>query len=178
MLPLVLLLAGCASQPTFESDMGMDNAPDWVNQGTAMLTEDDARVFHGVDSAPPMESTSLQRSTADDRARAELARSLTSYMEVVADDYQATAGSDDARLTEDQVSRQIRNVSQINLTGSRIIARWRNEETGDIHSLARIRLDEVTRTLDSVEEMNAPLRDHLYNRGDSVFDRMAGEEGS
>lgn len=172
------LVAGCASQPAIESDMGMDNAPDWVNQGTAMLAEDDARIFHGVDSAPPMDSVSLQRSTADDRARAALARSLSSYMEVVADDYQANAGSDDAELSEAQVSRQIRNVTEINLTGARIIARWRDEETGHIHSLARIRLDNVTGTLESVDEMNTGLREHWYSRGESIFDRMAGGDGS
>ena len=170
------LLAACSSQPTIESDLGLDNAPDWVNAGTAMVFEEDARVFHGVDSAPPMDSLSLQRSTADDRARAELARSLTAYMEVVADDYRSEAGSGDDSLASEQVSRQIRAVSEVNLTGSRIIARWRDEATGDIHSLARIRLDDVTSTLASVDEMNADLNRHLEREGHSIFDRMRRED--
>jgi len=168
-----LLAVGCASQPTIESDLGLENAPDWVNQGTAMVFDDDARVFYGVDSAPPMDSLSLQRSTADDRARAEVARSLSAWMEVVADDYEATASASESALSEAQVSRQIRAVSEVNLTGTRIIARWRDERSGDIHSLARIHLDEVTATLGSVEDMNAGLRSHIGQRGPSIFDRMA-----
>jgi hypothetical protein len=175
---LALLLAGCASQPTIESDLGLENAPDWVNQGTALIFDDDARIFYGVDSAPPMDSLSLQRSTADDRARAEVARSLSTWMEVVAEDYAATAGSGEDALDETQVSRQIRAVSEINLTGARIIARWRDEQTGDIHSLARIRLDEVTQTLGSVQDMNSGLRDHIGQRGPSIFDRMAEGDAS
>lgn len=175
---IMFALVACGGRPAIESDLGIEHAPDWVNEGTAMLIEDDERVFYGVDSASPMSSLSLQRSTADDRARAELARILSSYMEVVADDYRATAGSGDAELSEAQVTRQIRAVSEVNLAGSTIVARWRDEETGDIHSLARIRLDNVTRTLDSVEEMNAGLRDHARGRATRLFDRMIGEEGS
>ncbi|MEK7206329.1 MAG: hypothetical protein AAB134_00400, partial [Pseudomonadota bacterium] len=86
-----LVVAGCAGQTKLESDLGIKGAPEWVNKGTAYVNDKDGRLFHGVGSASAMGDASLQRSTADDRARAEVARIFSSYLDVVSSDYQAAA---------------------------------------------------------------------------------------
>ncbi|MCC6302516.1 MAG: hypothetical protein IT489_06925 [Gammaproteobacteria bacterium] len=171
------LLAACAgSGPTrVESDLGIAGAPDWVNEGTAILKTRDGRLFHGVGSAPPMGDRSLQTSTADDRARAELARVLSSYMDVASHDYTAASGSGDQALPAASVSRQIEAISRVNLAGSRIIGRWSDEKSGVIYALAELDMEQVKDTLQRVEDMNAGLRDHLRERGDNIFDGMARE---
>ena len=68
----VLLLAGCSSKTQVESDLHIDGAPDWVNEGNQMLNDEDGRLFHGIGSAPPMGDHSLQKNTvgkADFRPR-------------------------------------------------------------------------------------------------------------
>ncbi|MCG6934911.1 MAG: hypothetical protein LJE73_03325, partial [Proteobacteria bacterium] len=89
---VILLLAACASKTTVESDLGISGAPDWVNEGTQYLNDKDGRLFHGVGQAPAMGDESLQISTADNRARAEVARILTSYLDVVSNDYTSASG--------------------------------------------------------------------------------------
>jgi len=79
-----------------------------VNEGTNILNNKDERLFHGVGSASPTGDMSLQRSVADDRARAEVARVLSSYMEVVSSDYMAAAKSGGAGVTEESVSARSR----------------------------------------------------------------------
>lgn len=172
------LLAACAgSGPTqVESDLHIKGAPDWVNEGTAILKTRDGRLFHGVGSAPPMSDRSLQTSTADDRARAELARVLSSYMDVVSHDYTAASGSGEQALLATSVSRQIESITHVNLTGSRIIGRWRDEKTDIIYALAELDMEQVHDTLARVQDMNEGLRDYINNQGNNIFDGMAKEK--
>lgn len=169
-------VAGCAGRTKVESDLHIKGAPDWVNEGTNMLRTRDGRLFHGVGSAPPLGDRSLQTETADNRARAELARALSSYMDVVSRDYTAAAGSGEAAVKDATVSRQIENVTRVNLAGSRIIGRWRDERTDIIYSLAELDMEEVQSNLQRVHDMNQELRSYMAREGVNIFDRMA-EEG-
>ena len=169
-----LLVVGCSSKTQVESDLHIDGAPDWVNEGNQMLNDDDGRLFHGIGSAPLMGDHSLQKNTADDRARAEVARVFSSYLTVASKDYSAAAGQGDEAVSEQAVSRQIDNLTQINLTGAKIIGRWKDENTGAIWSLAELDLKRVQRTLDRAQEMSPALRAFLAKQGDSIFDRLTG----
>ena len=172
----ILLLAGCSSKTEVESDLGVKGAPDWVNEGNQMLKDRSGRLFHGIGSASPMGNLSLQKTTADDRARAELARIFSSDMKVVSNDYSAAAGTGDEQLSEQAVTRQIDSLTQINLSGAKIIGRWRDEDTGMIWSLAELDIESMKKTLDKAMEMSPALRDFLSREGDSIFDRMTGVE--
>ena len=171
---MLLLLAGCSSKTEVESDLRIEDAPDWVNEGNQMLNDRDGRLFHGIGSAPPMGDLSLQKTTADDRARAELARIFSSYLKVVSNDYSASAGTGDEQLNEQAVTRQIDSLTQINLTGAKIIGRWRDEDTGTIWSLAELDIEHMNQTLDKAMEMSPALREFLAKEGNSIFDRMTG----
>ena len=172
----LLLLAGCSSKTTVESDLHIAGAPDWVNEGNQMLKDRDGRLFHGIGSAPPMGDLSLQKNTADDRARAELARIFSSYMKVASNDYSAAAGTGDVQLSEQAVTRQIETLTQVNLSGAKIIGRWRDEDSGTIWSLAELDIEHVKQTLDTAMQMSPALRDFLIQQSDSIFDRMTGAQ--
>jgi len=169
-------LAACSSTTKVESDLGISGAPDWVNEGTNILNNKDGRLFHGVGSAPPMGDLALQKSTADDRARAEVARILSSYLDVVSNDYVAAARSGDQTVNEESVSRQIKNITKVNLTGVRIIGSWRDPKTNTIWSIAELDMNHVKSTLAGVQDMNADLRRYIETSGDNIFDRVAKEK--
>ena len=103
-----LAISACSSTTQVESDLGLKGAPDWVNKGTNVLNDKGGRLFHGVGSASPMGDMALQKSAADDRARAEVARILSSYMDVVSSDYLSSAKGSGASVSEEAVSRQIK----------------------------------------------------------------------
>ena len=170
----VLILFGCSSKTTVESDLNISGAPDWVNEGNQMLGDEDGRLFHGIGSAPAMGDFSLQKNAADDRARAEVARMFSSYLSIASNDYSASASQGDQLVNEQAVSRQIDNMTQINLSGVKIIARWQDEDTNSIWSLAELDLDHVQRTLDKAEAMNPTLREFLTKQSNSIFDRLTG----
>lgn len=171
-----LVVAGCAGQTKLESDLGIKGAPEWVNKGTSYVNDKDGRLFHGVGSASPMGDMTLQRATADDRARAELARIFSSYLDVVSNDYQSAARSGDSKVSEEAVSRQIKNLSKVNLAGAKIIARWQDKKTSIVYAIAELDMKQVKGTLSTAQDMNEDMRRYVENNADNIFDRVTKEK--
>jgi hypothetical protein len=173
---IVAAISACSSTTKVESDLNIKGAPDWVNEGTNILNEKDGRLFHGVGSASPMSDMSLQKSVADDRARAEVARILSSYMDVVSNDYMSSAKSGGANVSEEAVSRQINALTKVNLTGAKIIGSWRDSKTNIIYSIAELDMKQVKSTLAGTQDMNGDLKRYIENSADNIFDRVAKEK--
>lgn len=176
MMLLALAISACSSTTKVESDLGLKGAPDWVNEGSNILNDKDGRLFHGVGSSSPTGDMSLQKSVADDRARAEVARVLSTYMDVVSSDYMASAKAGGANVTEEAVSRQIKALTKVNLTGARIIGSWRDPKTSVIYSIAELDMKHVKSTLAGTQEMNDDLRRYIETSADNIFDRVAKEK--
>ncbi len=176
LLGAALVMGACAGKTTVESDLGISGAPDWVNEGTQYLNDKGGRLFHGVGDAPVIGDASLQKSTADNRARSEVARILSSYMDVASQDYTAASGSNADAVSQQTVSRQIRNLTKINLSGVRIIGRWKNEETGVIYSIAELDMAQMKKTLNMANDMNRDLRRYIDTHAGSIFDKVSREK--
>jgi hypothetical protein len=176
MLLFAVAISACSSTTKVESDLGIKGAPDWVNEGTNILNDKGGRLFHGVGSAGPMGDVALQKSTADDRARAEVARILSSYMDVVSSDYLSSARAGGASVAEESVTRQIKSLTKVNLAGAKIIGSWRDKKTNIIYSIAELDMKHVKDTVAGTQDMNDDLRRYIETRADNIFDRVAKEK--
>jgi hypothetical protein len=176
MAMIALAISACSSTTKVESDLGIKGAPDWVNEGTNILNEKNGRLFHGVGSASPTGDMALQKSVADDRARAEVARILSSYMDVVSNDYMSSAKAGGANVSEEAVSRQIKALTKVNLTGAKIIGSWRDPKTNIIYSIAELDMNQVKSTLAGTQDMNDDLKRYIETSADNIFDRVAKEK--
>ena len=176
LMGLALLMLACASKTMVESDMGISGAPDWVNEGTQYLNNKDGRLFHGVGQAPTIGDSSLQISTADNRARAEVARILSSFLDVASNDYTAASGNGKDAISQQTLSRQIKNLSKVNLSGVRIIGHWKNKKDGTVYSIAELDLKSMKTILTSVQEMNQGLGLYLNQHADNIFDKVTQEK--
>lgn len=102
-----IALSACTIEPIHvETKEVIKGAPDWVNTGSTMRSTKDARLFHGVSSAPPQGDRALQKSIADDRSVIEVGGVLSSYFDVVANSYIASGKSVDYRENREYLSRQ------------------------------------------------------------------------
>jgi hypothetical protein len=174
---LTIVVAACGGGKTVvESDHGIKGAPDWVNKGTAVLNDKDGRLFHGVGSAPSLGDEALQRSTADDRARAEVARMLSTYIDAVSSDYSAASGTGANANADQSVSRQIKAVTKQNLAGSKIIGRWKDGKTSTVYSIAELDFKAVKTTLEGANGMNDDLRRYIGRNAENIFDKVSGEK--
>lgn len=170
---LASTLFACSSRTVVESDLGIKGAPDWVNEGKQALKDGKDRKFHGIGSAPAMNDDSLQKSTADNRARAELAQVFNSFMDVLASDYSAAAAGTDEVINEQAVSRSIKNMTKLNLTGAEIIARWKDKKTGIIYSLAEIDMKKFKTVAKAANDMDPNLKQFIDQQADNIFDAMS-----
>lgn len=170
---MMALLVACGGKTTVESDLGLKGAPDWVNEGTNILNDKKGRLFHGVGSAPAMGDMSLQKSTAENRARSEVARILSSYITAVSKDYVASATAGGETVTESSISRDIENVTKLNLSGVKIIGNWRDKKSNTIWSIAELDMKYMKETLKNTQTMNEGFKNFLDKNGDNVFDKMA-----
>ncbi|HZF20142.1 MAG TPA: LPP20 family lipoprotein [Burkholderiales bacterium] len=174
---VTLVLAACGGSKTVvESDLGIKGAPDWVNKGTQAVNDKDGRLFHGVGSAPSLGDDALQRSTADDRARAEVARMLSTYIDAVSNDYSASAGTGTNASADQSVSRQIKAVTKQNLAGSKIIGRWKDSRTSMVYSISELDLKSVKTTLEGANGMNDDVKRYIGRNADNIFDKVSGEK--
>ncbi|MGK0441873.1 MAG: hypothetical protein ACJA0N_001678 [Pseudohongiellaceae bacterium] len=165
---VLLGLSACSSNTTIESDLGIDGAPDWVNEGTQTVDNDDGQLLHGVGMAPLMGDASLQKSTADNRARAEIARILQTFIDSTLSDYTASAG-DSADMN---IEREIRTSTQLALSGSRILGYWKNEDSGDIYAFAEISLDAMDELIATADNLNASFKQFYQKNSKANFDRF------
>jgi len=172
-----LALAACGGGKTIvESDLGIKGAPDCVNKGTQAVNDKDGRLFHGVGSSASLGDDALQRSTADDRARAEVARMLSTYIDAVSSDYSAASGTGANANADQSVSRQIKAITKQNLAGSKIIGRWKDSRTNMVYSIAEIDLKQVKTTLEGANGMNDDLKRYVGRNAENVFDKVSGEK--
>jgi hypothetical protein len=171
-IALLLILAACSSTNKIESNLGLEDVPNWVNKGTQTLNNQDGRLFHGVGQASAMGDMALQKSVADDRARAEVARIFSSFLDIVSNDYVTSEKVAHANVNTESVSRQIKNLSKVNLSGSRIIGSYRDTKNNIIYSIAELDIKRVKETLESVNDMNEDLRRYINAHADNVFDTI------
>ena len=174
---LALLMAACAGKTKVESDLRIAGAPDWVNKGTQFINDQDGRLFHGVGEAPEMGTADLQKTTADNRARAEVARILSSYMDAVSNDFTtASKASGNKAISEQVVSKQINSATKVNLAGVKIVARWKDKRTNIIYSLAELDKKDVDKTIELGKNMNADLKRYIQENSENIFDKVAQEK--
>lgn len=172
---ITVLLSACAGKTLVESDLGIKGAPDWVNKGTQYLNDRGGRLFHGVGEAPAMGVASLQKSTADNRARTEVARIFTSYLDAVSNDFTASSTAGGAGMSEQAMSQQIKNLTKLNLSGVKIIARWKDKKTNVIYSLAELDHKSVQSMVNTTKTMNSSLKRYITDHGANIFDKIDKE---
>ena len=100
-----LSLAACGGGEPKSHDpehlQGVDY-PEWVLKGSGAFGGESGRVFYGVGSVSGIKNHALARTTADNRARAEIAKIFETYSASLMKDYQesikANGASEDAQL--------------------------------------------------------------------------------
>lgn len=161
-------LAACSGKTIIESDLGIKGAPDWVNEGTQAVDDEDGQRLQGVGMAPVMNDVSLQKATADSRARAELARILRTYVDSTLNDYTMSAGDTHAMTIE----RDIKTTTQLALSGSKILGHWKDDNTGDIYAFAELRLAIMDEMVAKSNELSTAFKAFYQQTGRSHFEQL------
>lgn len=164
----LLILAGCSSSTKIESDLGISGAPDWVNEGTQAVDNKKGRFIYGVASAPPLGDDALQTSAADNRARAEVARVVSTYIDSTLSDYSASTG-DEASLN---IQQSINGITQTVLNGSKIKGRWRDKNTNNIWAFAEMDMSALDDAIAASGKLSQNFRGYYSKNSAANFGRF------
>jgi len=171
------LLAGCASKKE-QVAAPTSSRPAWVDQGSGAFSGEMGKAFYGVGSAWGIQNPSLLRSTADNRARAEVARIFKTYTASLMKDYSAStmAGDPNVVSEEQHVEQTIKTFTKAELAGVQIVDHYKDEETGELFSLARMDLSTFENYMKQAQQLSEAVRQRVVQRAEKAFEDLAKEE--
>ena len=163
---LLLTVVGCGGPPT------------WVKEGSGAMNEAGDKAIYGVGSVIGIKNEPLAWETAENRARAELAKSFRTYTAYLMRDYAAsTNASDFTTATEEQnVERAVKTFTAVTLRGVRHIDRYKDEEKAAYSVLAKLSFKDMQEALTQAQELDPEVRGFVQKNGERLFERLEQEE--
>lgn len=157
---------------------GCGGAPDWVKEGSGALNKDDSKSIYGVGSVVGVKNEPLAWEAAENRSRAELAKSFQTYTAYLMRDYAAsTTAKDFTKSTEEQdIQRAIKTFTNVTLNGVRPIDRYKDEEKGAYYVLTKLSFKDMQEALAQAKELDQNVREFVQKNGERLFDRLEQEE--
>ena len=154
--------------------------PKWVLMGGGAWTDKKGKAFYGVGSSTGVQNYSLQRTVADDRARADLAKVFEVYVNSLTKDYQGhtTMGNFDVSSEEQNAEVALKVAVKQTLRGAVIIDHFEIPERREFLSLARLDYDAVQRNVETsqaVKELPDKVREDIKKRAAARFKLMEEE---
>ena len=151
--------------------------PEWVNKGSGAYGGD-KRVFYGVGSASGIRNHSLARTTAGNRARAELSKVFDTYSASLMKDYASstTAGDMSASDEEQMVVNVVKTFSANNLSGVEIVDHWIHPTDGTIFALARMDIEGFEDMVDRHKQLSQAVKERVKRASDRAFEELEAEE--
>ena len=169
----ILLVAGCATSPKPSADPA-SMGPAWVMKGGGAFDVEKGKVFYGVGIASGIKNKALLRQTADNRARAEIAKTMETYVATLAKDYMAstTAGDMSKSSEEQHVETALKTFSKTTLHGATIVDRWMDPADGSMYSLCELDLFSFKEALDNYKELDKQVQDYVRENAEKMHGEM------
>ena len=136
------------------------------------------RSFYGVGSVVGVRNEPLAWDTAENRSRAEIAKTFETYTAYLMRDYAAsTTAGDFSRNSEEQnIERAVKTFSAVTLNGVKPMDRYKDEKSGTYYVLTKLSLEDMKNNLEQAKELNGQVRDFVRKNADRLFDRLEKEE--
>ena len=152
--------------------------PNWVEEGSGVMNEEDSKSIYGVGAIVGVKNEPLAWEAAENRARAELAKSFRSYTAYLMQDYAAstTAGNFTKSTEEQNVERAVKTFTAVTLNGVRPIDRYKDEDTTTYYVLTKLSIEEMKNVLQQAQELDAEVREYVKKNADRVFKQLQEEE--
>ena len=176
-LTLVLSLSACAHKQFHAPIADLPQNPAWVSQGSCAANETGQNVFYGVGSANGITNLSLLRTTADNRARAELVKMFDVYSASLMKDYAAStmAGKVDQVSEEQHVEQAIKTVASMSLKGVQIVEHWQDPKTGEMFARAKLDAATFNGNLDRIKDLDVTTKNAIKASADRLHAELNQE---
>jgi hypothetical protein len=153
-----------------------ESTPKWVKTGT--YTGQDSKAFYGIGEVMGIRNEPLAWDAAENRARAQMVKVLSTYTAYLMRDYAAsTAAGDFKRAGEEQhIEEATKTFASATLNGVRSVDRYKDEKKGIYYVVVKMDLEDVKDMLAQSKELNSQVRDFVRKNADRAFERLEKEE--
>lgn len=151
--------------------------PEWVMKGSGAFGGD-KRVLYGVGSASGIHNHALARTTAGNRARAELSKTFNTYSSSLMKDYASSTTAGDMSASDEQqmVEQAIKTFSANELTGVEIVDHWIHPTDGTIYALARLDISSFEDMMDRHQQLSQRVKEQVRRASERAFADLEAEE--
>lgn len=149
--------------------------PDWVTKGTgAFKTE--GKVLYGVGVAENITSIALKRTTADNRAIAEVSKQLSTMSTSMMRDYMSSASATEEQKAsgEQYVENTVKTFASNTVSGVSIVDRW--EDGGTLYSLAKLSIADLKSMAQQMQQLSAEVKNYIIANAEIAFDKLESEQ--
>lgn len=169
----VLVLGGAFAVLTMSA---CESTPKWVKTGT--YTGQDSKAFYGVGEVMGIRNEPLAWDAAENRARAQMVKIVSTYTAYLMRDYAAsTAAGEFKKTTEEQhIEEATKTFAAGTLNGVRTVDRYKDEKNGIYYVVVKMDLEDVKDMLTQSKELNSQMRDFVRKNADRAFERLEKEE--
>ncbi|UCH20586.1 MAG: LPP20 family lipoprotein [Deltaproteobacteria bacterium] len=173
LLSMAMVLVTACATPEKTADTA-EKGPEWVLKGSGAFDVEGSKVFYGVGAASGIKNKALLRKTADNRARAEIAQTLETYVAYLAKDYMAstTAGDMSKSSEEQHVEQALKTFTKATLHGAQIVDRWQDPADGTYYALCELDMLTFKEALDDYKELDAKVRDYVRENAEKMHDEL------
>lgn len=153
-----------------------ESTPKWVKTGS--YKPDEAKAFYSMGEVMGIRNEPLAWDAAENRARAQMVKILSTYTAYLMRDYAAsTAASGLVKTAEEQhVEVATKTFAAATLNGVRPVDRYKDEKKGIYYVVVKMELDDVKDMLTQSTELNSQMRDFVRKNADRAFERLEKEE--
>ncbi len=153
-------------------------APHWVEKGSMVLNNDVTQSIYGVGSIVGVKNEPLAWEAAENRARANLAKTFRTYTAYLMEDYAAstTAGNFTESTEEQNVERAIKTFTAVTLNGVRLVDRYKDEDSTTYYVLTKLSFKEMKDVIQQAQELDEDVREFVKKNAERVFKKLEKEE--
>ena len=152
--------------------------PNCVKKGSMALNNDEAQEIYGVGSIVGVKNEPLAWEAAENRARANLAKTFRTYTAYLMEDYAAstTAGNFTKTTEEQNVERAIKTFTAVTLSGVRPVDRYKDEDSTTYYVLTELSFKEMKEVIQQAQELDEDVREFVKKNAERVFKKLEKEE--
>jgi hypothetical protein len=172
------LIKGCILLIVLFGVTACGGPPKWVKEGSGVMHKDSSKAIYGVGSVVGVNNEPLAWETAENRARADLAKTFRTYTAYLMQDYAAstTAGDFTKSMEEQNVERAVKTFSAVTLTGVRPIDRYKDDKTLTYFVLTKLSFEEMKEALQQANELDVEVREFVRKNAERAFEKLEQEE--
>ena len=176
LLLAITLLACGDNKKDVEEGKSIGQTPKQVTKDEGDFSSKD-KVFYGVGKARGIQNKALARSTASNRARAEIVKTSETYLAILINGYMNSMNDDERRITNEaqHIGGILKSLNRAAMSDVEILNFSFDSDNGIWYALASLEIGEFLNNLNNMQNIQPQLIDYINKNALKVYTQLEKE---